>query len=90
MTVNIEQFTLMRVDFVDDDAIINGYLSAAENYIKDAVERMAISMLNLLLLTVTKLLSMPAGTLYTHRISMTETRAISMDATVILLLANCV
>ena len=84
MTVNIEQFkTLMRIDIADDDAIINGYLSAAENYIKDAIG------------TDGNFYAQPAvvdryetavyayaGTLYTYRISMTETRAIGMDATV--------
>ena len=84
MTVNIEQFkTLMRVDFADDDAIINGYLLAAENYIKDAIG------------TDDDFYTQPAvvdrydtavyayaGTLYTYRMSMTEIKAVTMDATV--------
>ena len=84
MTVNIEQFkTLMRVDIADDDAIINGYLLAAENYIKDAIG------------TDDDFYTQPAvvdryetavyayaGTLYKYRISMTEFKAVTMDATV--------
>lgn len=70
MAVNIEQFkTLMRVDFADDDAIINGYLSSVPITSRMQLERMTISMLNLLLLTVTKLLSMPMLARYTRTAS---------------------
>lgn len=84
MTVNIEQFkTLMRVDFADDDAIINGYLLAAENYIKDAIgmddnfyaQSAVVDRYETAVYAY-------AGTLYTYRISMTETKAVTMDATV--------
>ena len=84
MAVAIAQFkTLMRVDFSDDDVIITSYLSAAQNYIKDAIgsDDDFYAQPTIVDSYETAVYAY-AGTLYTYRISMTETRAIGMDATV--------
>lgn len=84
MAVDIKQFkTLMRVDLDDDDAIIEGYLAAAKNYIKDAIgpDDNFYTQSDVVDRYETSVYAY-AGTLYTYRISMTETNAIGMDATV--------
>lgn len=40
MAIELERFkTMNRVDFIEDDAVINGYLMAAKNFVINAIGR---------------------------------------------------
>ncbi|EJF00341.1 head-tail connector protein [Liquorilactobacillus mali] len=87
MAVDAEMFkNAFHVDGTDDDALIDGYISSAENFIKNSVgdddeKNTFYSDSKVSSLLDTAVLSL-AGTYYQYRMALSDVQAVSIDLTV--------